>query len=35
MDYTSKLLTWQNVNKEYFTALKAYTNHEIVIVVNE
>lgn len=35
MDYTSKLLLWHEVNKEYFTAAKKYTNHEIVIVVNE
>lgn len=35
MDYTSKLLSWREVNKIYFDFVKNHTNHEIVIVTNK
>lgn len=35
MDYTSKLLSWREVNQIYFDFVKNHTNHEIVIVTNK
>ena len=35
MDYTSKLLSWREVNQIYFDFVKSHTNHEIVIVTNK
>ena len=34
MDYTSKLLSWREVNQIYFDSVKNHTNHEIVIAVS-
>ena len=35
VDYPRKFLLCHEENEKYFTAAKKYTNHEIVIVVNE
>ena len=35
MDYTSKLLSWQEVSQIYFDSVKNHTNHEIIIVTNK